>query len=113
MFTGIVQDIGTVASIDKQGDWTIAIKTNTFPLDKTPLGASIACSGICLTVTEKSASQFKVRVSMETLSKTTAIHWREGTRINLEPALKMGDELGGHLVSGHVDGLARVTDKSA
>ncbi|HEU0118672.1 MAG TPA: riboflavin synthase [Alphaproteobacteria bacterium] len=112
MFTGIVQDIGEIASIDKQGDWTIAIKTRKFPLDKTAIGASISCSGVCLTVIEKAAAQFKVRVSMETLSKTTAVHWREGGKINLEPALKMGDELGGHLLSGHVDGLARVTDKS-
>ena len=112
MFTGIVQDIGTVASIDKQGDWTIAIKTNKFSLDITAIGASIACSGICLTVVEK-AAQFKVRISQETLSKTTAIHWREGARINLEPSLKMGDELGGHLVSGHIDGLVRVAEVTA
>jgi len=111
MFTGIVQDIGEIAAIDKQGDWTLTIAVKKFPLDKTSIGASISCNGICLTVIEKENNQFKVQVSAETLSKTTALHWRTGTRINLEPALRMGDELGGHLVSGHIDGVARLKDK--
>jgi len=111
MFTGIVQDIGEIVSIDKEGDWTITIKVHNLNLDYTSLGASIACSGICLTIIEKTNHNFKVQVSMETLSKTTAIHWHVGGRVNLEPALKMGDELGGHLLSGHVDGLARVIDR--
>lgn len=110
MFTGIITDIGTIAAIDKQGDWALTIETK-LPLDKTPIGASVACSGICLTVIEKSAKQFKVQVSRETLSKTTAVHWRPGIHINLEPALRAGDELGGHILSGHVDGIARVIDK--
>lgn len=113
MFTGIIQDIGEIIAIDKQGDWVITIKTKKLSLDKTVIGASIACSGICLTVIEKAALHFKVQVSMETLSKTTAVHWRIGTKLNLETALRVGDELGGHLVSGHIDGLARVIDKNA
>ena len=113
MFTGIIQDIGTIAVIDKQSDWTLTIKTDAkLPLDKMDLGASIACSGICLTVTEKNASQFKVQVSQETLSKTTAVHWKTGSNINLEAALRAGDELGGHLLSGHVDGVARVVSRT-
>jgi riboflavin synthase len=113
MFTGIIRDIGEIIAIDKQGDWTITIKTNVLSLGKTAIGASIACSGVCLTVIEKAVHQFKVQVSHETLSKTTAIHWRVGTAVNLEPALCMGDELGGHLLSGHVDGLIRVVERSA
>lgn len=120
MFTGIIQDIGTITAIDKQGDWTLTIATEKLALDKTALGASISCSGICLTVIDlesrsgdmrSNRDQFKVQISMETLSKTTAIHWRLGQRINLETALKMGDELGGHILSGHVDGVARVVGK--
>jgi len=111
MFTGIIQDIGTLAAIDKNGDWTLTIETEKLSLEKTAIGASIACSGICLTVTEKGVKHFKVQVSMETLSKTTALHWRPGMRVNLEPALHLGDELGGHLLSGHVDGVARVREK--
>ncbi len=111
MFTGIIQDIGAVAAIDKQGDWTVTIESRKLPLEKMAVGASVACNGICLTVIRKDQAQFKVQVSLETLSKTTAIHWHVGSNINLEPALRMGDELGGHLVSGHIDGLARVTDR--
>jgi riboflavin synthase len=112
MFTGIIQDIGAIRAVEKQGDWIVTITTQKFPLDRTPLGGSIACNGICLTVIEKTAKEFKVQVSQETLSKTTAIHWHEGVHINLEPALRMGDELGGHLVSGHIDGLARIIEKT-
>jgi riboflavin synthase len=118
MFTGIVQDIGEIAAIDKQGDWVLGIVTR-LPVERMSEGASIACNGVCLTVIEKSAANasgnansFKVQVSAETLSRTTALHWRTGHRLNLEPALRMGDELGGHIVSGHIDGLARVVDKS-
>ncbi|MFY9288760.1 MAG: riboflavin synthase [Alphaproteobacteria bacterium] len=110
MFTGLIQDIGEVTAIDKQGDWVVTIASQKLPLDKMALGASVACNGICLTVIDKAAGQFDVQVSMETLSKTTAVHWKVGTFINLEPALRMGDELGGHMVSGHVDGLARVIE---
>jgi riboflavin synthase len=75
------------------------------------IGASVSCHGVCLTVIEKTAQQFKVQVSMETLSKTNLVHWHAGTRINLETALKLGDEFGGHILSGHIDGLARVVDR--
>jgi riboflavin synthase len=111
MFTGIVQDIGEVTAIDKKGDWTLTVTAKKLPVDKMAIGASVSCNGICLTVIEKDKDWFKVQVSAETLSKTTALHWRTGSRINLEPALRMGDELGGHLVTGHIDGTARVKDK--
>lgn len=113
MFTGIIRDIGEIAAIEKQGDWKVTISVKDLPLKNTNIGASIACSGICLTVIEKNDKQFKVQLSQETLSKTTAIHWRVGSTINLEPALRMGEELGGHLLSGHVDGLVRVAHKTA
>lgn len=109
MFTGIITDIGTVQSItDKGGDWRIVIETG-FDLSQTDIGASIACAGCCLTVVSKTANRFDVDVSAESLSKTNIGSWIEGGRTNLEQALKMGDELGGHIVSGHVDGLAKVT----
>jgi riboflavin synthase len=111
MFTGIIQDIGTITDIAKNGDWLLSIKTDKLPLATTALGASIACSGICLTVISKTENSFQVQASAETLSKTTIMHWKSGTRINLEPALRMGDELGGHLVTGHIDGVAFVTSK--
>lgn len=105
MFTGIIQDIGTVQSIEKSGDWRIVIKTG-LDLSATPLGASIACSGCCLTVVEKGDDWFAVDVSAESLSKTAIGQWQEGISVNIEPSLKLGDELGGHIVSGHIDGLA-------
>lgn len=107
MFTGIVQDIGAITAIDKKGDWIITVATS-LPLASTVIGASIAHSGVCLTVIEITKQEYKVQLSEETLSKTTALHWQVGTRVNLETALKAGDELGGHYVSGHVDGIARV-----
>jgi riboflavin synthase len=111
MFTGIVQDIGEIAAIDKTGDWTVTIAVSKLALGNMPIGASVACNGICLTVIEKATDQFKVQISGETLSRTTAAHWSKGGRLNLEPALRLGDELGGHLVSGHIDGIARVRHK--
>lgn len=107
MFTGIIQDIGRVRSIGKNGDWRIVIETQ-MDLSATPSGASICCSGCCLTVVEKGEDWFAVDVSAESLSKTVIQDWEEGVQINLEPALKIGDELGGHIVSGHVDGLAEL-----
>ena len=122
MFTGIVQSIGEIAAIDKNGDWVVEIVADKLPLDKTPIGASIACNGICLTVveikpqsrlreTQSSRGIFKVQVSTETLSCTTALHWKPGVKLNLEPALHAGDELGGHIVSGHIDGITQLKDK--
>ncbi len=107
MFTGIITDIGTIKSIHKTGDTRLQIATS-YNLDSVDIGASIACSGVCLTVVEKSDGCFIVDVSDETISCTTAANWVESTQLNLERALKMGDELGGHLVSGHVDGTAKV-----
>lgn len=109
MFTGIIQDIGIVQRLDKTGDWRFEIKT-ALPLAQKPLGASIACAGCCLTVIEKGEDWFAVNVSAESLSKTILKNWQEGTHLNLEPALCVGDELGGHIVSGHVDGVATLVE---
>ena len=109
MFTGIITDIGELVSVDKQGDWRLRIQTN-WETTEIPIGASIACSGICLTVVERNNNYFDVAASMETVSVTTLRNWQIGTKINLERALRMGDELGGHIVSGHVDGIGTITD---
>lgn len=109
MFTGIVTDIGRVRRIEKKGDTRFEFET-AYDTDTIAVGASICCSGACLTVVEKGRGWFAALASTETLSKTTMGSWREGTRVNLERALKAGDELGGHLVSGHVDGVATVRD---
>lgn len=107
MFTGIITHIGTVRRIEKSGDWTFTIGVENFT--KTlAIGASVACNGVCLTVTKKGNYGFVVQASKETLARTTLGKLREGSKINLERALKVGDELGGHFVSGHVDGLARL-----
>lgn len=111
MFTGIVTNIGTVRHREERGDtrFVIGCAYDTATIDT---GASIACSGCCLTVTDKGrdgeGDWFAVDASAETLSLTTAAGWQPGTRLNLERALKVGDELGGHIVSGHVDGMAQV-----
>jgi riboflavin synthase len=110
MFTGIVTDIGTVRKIEKRGDTHIAIATK-YDLSGVPIGASIACSGVCLTVVKKGAGWFAVTASAETLSKTNIGQWKTGSPVNLERPLRVGDEFGGHIVSGHVDGVA--TLKSA
>ena len=107
MFTGIVTDIGTVRAIAKAGDTRFEI-TTTYDLAGVDTGASIACNGCCLTVIAKGPDWFAVQASGETLSKTTLGQWNKGTRINLERALKLGDELGGHIVSGHVDGIGQI-----
>ena len=109
MFTGIVTSIGHVRSIEKRGDTHIVIGTD-FDASELAIGASIACSGCCLTVTERTAASFSVTASAETLARTTLGAWRVGDPVNLERPLKIGDELGGHIVSGHVDGLADVLD---
>jgi riboflavin synthase len=113
MFTGIIQDIGTITAVDKRGDWTLAIESRKLSLTTMALGASIACNGICLTVINKQPSRFDVQISQETLDKTTAHLWQIGHQINLEPALAMGDALGGHLLTGHVDGVAQIHNKVA
>jgi riboflavin synthase len=115
MFTGIITDLGTVRGIALGGDMKIIVETR-YPMTEIAIGASIACSGACLTVVEKSndaaaAGWFAAMVSAETLARTKLGDWHEGTRINLERPLRLGDELGGHMVLGHVDGLARIVDR--
>lgn len=110
MFTGIITDIGTIDELEHRGDLRARIRT-TYAPDGIDIGASIACDGVCLTVIERGAeggNWFDVEISAETLSKTNLGEWDKGRRVNLERALKVGDELGGHIVSGHVDGLAEV-----
>ena len=107
MFTGIVTDVGTVRSAEQRGDLRLQIQTG-YDLDTVDLGASIACSGVCLTVVDKGEDWFAVDVSAETVSRTAADQWREGARLNLERSLRLGDELGGHIVTGHVDAVAQV-----
>ncbi len=108
MFTGIITDIGQVQAIEKRGDTRIRIATH-YDTDTIEIGASIACSGACLTVVAKGDDWFDTDVSAETLSRTTLGDWAVGSAINLERSLKVGDELGGHIVTGHVDGVATVT----
>ncbi|WP_171122762.1 MULTISPECIES: riboflavin synthase [unclassified Ruegeria] len=107
MFTGIVTDVGTVTELDQQGDLRARIKTayDTTGID---IGASIASDGVCLTVIALGDDWYDVQISAETVSKTNLDSWQVGKRVNLERALKVGDELGGHIVSGHVDGVAEV-----
>jgi riboflavin synthase len=104
MFTGLVQDQGIITNIAHEGDMavTIAPKGKRFSY---AVGDSICCNGICLTVTEHTADNFTVVLSAETLAVTTAEHWLKGDSVNLEPSLAVGDKLGGHLVSGHVDSV--------
>jgi riboflavin synthase len=112
MFTGIVTAVGNVQALEKRGDTHIRIAA---PFDATELdiGASVACSGCCLTVTERDGSSFAVTVSAETLACTNLGQWKEGDPVNLERPLHVGDELGGHIVTGHVDGLAEVVKAAA
>jgi len=109
MFTGIVTDIGTVRSAEQRGDLRLVIGTS-YDMARVDLGASISCSGVCLTVVDKGDDWFAVDVSGETISKTAGDHWREGAKLNLERALRLGDELGGHIVTGHVDAVAKVVE---
>jgi len=111
MFTGIVTDVGTVRSAEQRGDLRLVIGTG-YDMDSVDLGASIACSGACLTVVDKGEDWFAVDVSAETVSKTAADHWREGARLNLERSLRLGDEVGGHIVTGHVDAVGTVATVS-
>lgn len=107
MFTGIVTDIGTIIQLDQQGDLRARIKTG-YDTSGIDLGASIASDGVCLTVIELGPDFYDVQISAETVSKTNVGDWVLGKSVNLERALKVGDELGGHIVSGHVDGVAEV-----
>ena len=107
MFTGIITDIGSVRSVRKSGDLRVEIETS-YDISTIDLGASIACNGVCLTVVEKTEKCFSVDVSAESVSLTNASIWSAGSLLNLERALKVGDELGGHIVAGHVDGMAEI-----
>ena len=109
MFTGIVTDIGRILVVEQQGDLRVRIATryDTSDIDR---GASIASDGVCLTVVALGPDWYEVQVSAETVDKTNLGTWSEGKRVNLERALKVGDELGGHIVSGHVDGVAEVME---
>jgi riboflavin synthase len=111
MFTGIITDLGRVRAVEARGDTRLTIETGTDTAG-IDLGASISCSGACLTVVDKGPDWFAADVSAETLSKTTLGGWGPGTAVNLERALRLGDELGGHLVSGHVDGVAEVVERA-
>lgn len=107
MFTGIITDVGEVRSVEDRGDTRMVIGTH-YDTNSIDLGASIACSGACLTVVETADGWFAVDVSAETLSKTNLGRWMAGTKVNLERALCVGDELGGHIVSGHVDAVGKI-----
>lgn len=110
MFTGLVSDVGELRKIEKRGDTQLAIATH-YDVDVIDIGASIACAGTCLTVTAKGNASdrwFAVSASGETTDRTTIGEWRPGRRINLERPLRLGDELGGHIVAGHVDGVAQI-----
>ena len=109
MFTGIITDLGSVRAVDRSGEVRFEF-SSSYDMGTVDIGASIACNGVCLTVIEKGADWFAMQASAETLSKTTLGGWETGRPINFERAMKVGDELGGHIVSGHVDGIATVVD---
>lgn len=116
MFTGIVTDIGEVSSVEPKADGLRRIVIACrYDRDTIAIGASIACAGICLTVVETGLKEnrtwFAVDAAAETVGLTSVRHWQEGTRINLERSLKIGDELGGHIVTGHVDGVAHISSR--
>lgn len=107
MFTGIVSDIGTITKVEERGDLRLVISCH-YDMSGVDIGASIACSGACLTVVDKGADWFAIDISAESISKTAKSMWVEGRKLNLERALKVGDELGGHIVTGHVDAVGDV-----
>jgi riboflavin synthase len=113
MFTGIITDIGTVTAVERLGDLRLRVASG-YDMATVDLGASIACSGVCLTVVDKSApgeaGWFTVDVSAESISRTAAGLWVEGARLNLERAMRLGEELGGHIVTGHVDGIGTIAE---
>ena len=107
MFTGIITDVGRVIAAEERGDLRLRIACG-YEMETVDLGASIACSGICLTVVDKGDDWFAVDVSQETVSRSAPDLWAEGAKLNLERSLRLGDELGGHIVTGHVDGVGEV-----
>lgn len=112
MFTGLITDVGQVKSVERRGDTRFTLATS-WAMDDVALGASIACNGVCLTVVDRGQGWFSVDASAETLSKSTLGDWGQGTPVNLERSLRLGDELGGHLVYGHVDGVGHVASVTA
>ncbi len=110
MFTGIITDIGRIENISRKKDLKLTIKTN-FKHKDLVIGSSIACSGPCLTIVDSKENFFSVEISNETISKTNIGSWTEGHLINLEKGLRVGDEIGGHFVTGHVDGVIKLIDK--
>lgn len=117
MFTGIITDVGVIAQKRFEGEGVRFRIQSRYDASSIDLGASIACGGPCLTVVDRGEGDggawFEVDVSPETLDKTTAGQWEVGSHLNLERSLRMGDELGGHMVTGHIDGLAKVTTRAA
>lgn len=107
MFTGIISDIGTISKAEERGDLRLTISCH-YDMGGVDIGASIACSGACLTVVDKGPDWFAVDISAESISKTARTMWAQGAKLNLERALKVGDELGGHIVTGHVDAVGEV-----
>ena len=111
MFTGIIGAIGKILAVeDRQGDKRLSIDTSSLGLEDVQLGDSIACNGVCLTAVELTATGFTADVSVETLGLTTIGDWQVGSRINLEKAMQASDRFGGHIVSGHIDGMGEVVD---
>ncbi|MBU2983600.1 riboflavin synthase [Lentibacter algarum] len=108
MFTGIITDIGEISELEQRGDLRARIAT-AYDTDSIDIGASIACNGVCLTAITLGKGWFDVEISAESIDKTNIGSWEQGGKLNLERALKVGDELGGHIVSGHVDGVAVIT----
>ena len=111
MFTGIITDIGTIRTHEQRGDLRLVIESG-YDMETVAIGASIACSGACLTVVEKGPGWFAVDLSAETVARTAPGLWAQGGKLNLERALKVGDELGGHIVTGHVDGIGHLVSAS-
>src|SRR5688572_33391911 len=109
MFTGIITDVGRVVAAEERGDLRLRIACG-YDMATVDLGASIACSGACLTVVDKGEDWFAVDVSGETVSRTAPDLWTKGARLNLERALRVGDELGGHIVTGHIDGVGEIVE---
>ncbi len=107
MFTGIITDVGEITRVETRGDTRVVVTTD-YETSDIDLGASVACSGVCLTVVDKGPAWLAFDVSGETIGRTAQGQWTQGRRLNLERAMKLGDELGGHIVTGHVDGVAEV-----
>lgn len=112
MFTGIVSDIGTITAVERKEKASTVVIGTAYDTATIALGASIACAGVCLTVVAMGEDSFTVDISVETLGCTTLGTWQAGTKVNLERALCLGDELGGHMVSGHVDGVTSVLERT-